>query len=93
MPVLDQAPAWFDCAVRQAVDLGNPTFFIGAAICVLAAVVAWFLIGDAPVATTAGAADDERAVEEGEVGAAGLPSSPCRTPSRRPDSSDGCWSC
>jgi len=29
MPVLDQSPAWFDCEVRQAVDLGNHTFFIG----------------------------------------------------------------
>jgi flavin reductase (DIM6/NTAB) family NADH-FMN oxidoreductase RutF len=28
-PVLDQAPAWFDCEVRQAVDLGGHTFFIG----------------------------------------------------------------
>ena len=28
-PILDQAPAWFDCEVRQAVDLGNHTFFIG----------------------------------------------------------------
>ena len=27
--VLDQAPAWFDCAVRQAVDLGTHTFFVG----------------------------------------------------------------
>jgi len=28
-PILDQAPAWFDCEVRQAVDLGEHTFFIG----------------------------------------------------------------
>ena len=28
-PVLDQAPAWFDCEVRRAVDLGEHTFFIG----------------------------------------------------------------
>ncbi|MGZ4683819.1 MAG: flavin reductase family protein [Acidimicrobiales bacterium] len=28
-PILDQAPAWFDCEVRQAVDLGQHTFFIG----------------------------------------------------------------
>lgn len=29
LPVLDQAPAWFECEVRQAVDLGQHTFFIG----------------------------------------------------------------
>ncbi len=29
VPILDQAPAWFDCEVRQAVDLGEHTFFIG----------------------------------------------------------------
>jgi len=29
VPILDQSPAWFDCEVRQAVDLGNHTFFIG----------------------------------------------------------------
>jgi flavin reductase (DIM6/NTAB) family NADH-FMN oxidoreductase RutF len=28
-PILDQAPAWFDCEVRQAVEVGNHTFFIG----------------------------------------------------------------
>jgi flavin reductase (DIM6/NTAB) family NADH-FMN oxidoreductase RutF len=28
-PVLDQAPAWVDCAVRQAVDCGDHTLFIG----------------------------------------------------------------
>jgi flavin reductase (DIM6/NTAB) family NADH-FMN oxidoreductase RutF len=28
-PVLDQAPAWFDCVVRQAVEVGDATFFIG----------------------------------------------------------------
>ncbi len=28
-PVLDQAPAFLDCAVRQAVELGNHTLFIG----------------------------------------------------------------
>jgi flavin reductase (DIM6/NTAB) family NADH-FMN oxidoreductase RutF len=28
-PVLDQAPAWFDCEVREAVNLGEHTFFIG----------------------------------------------------------------
>src|SRR4051812_29546791 len=29
VPILDQSPAWFDCEVRQSVDLGNHTFFIG----------------------------------------------------------------
>ncbi len=28
-PVLDQAPAFLDCAVRQEIDVGNHTFFIG----------------------------------------------------------------
>jgi flavin reductase (DIM6/NTAB) family NADH-FMN oxidoreductase RutF len=28
-PILDQAPAYVDCEVRQAVDVGNHTFFIG----------------------------------------------------------------
>ena len=28
-PILDQAPAFVDCKVRQAVDLGGHTFFIG----------------------------------------------------------------
>jgi flavin reductase (DIM6/NTAB) family NADH-FMN oxidoreductase RutF len=28
-PILDQAPARFDCEVRQAVDLGDTTFFVG----------------------------------------------------------------
>ena len=28
-PILDQAVAWFDCAVRQAVDVGDTTLFIG----------------------------------------------------------------
>jgi flavin reductase (DIM6/NTAB) family NADH-FMN oxidoreductase RutF len=28
-PVLDQAVAWIDCAVRQPVDCGGHTFFIG----------------------------------------------------------------
>ena len=28
-PILTQAVAWVDCAVRQAVDAGNHTFFIG----------------------------------------------------------------
>jgi flavin reductase (DIM6/NTAB) family NADH-FMN oxidoreductase RutF len=28
-PILDQAPAYLDCEVRQAVDVGNHTFFIG----------------------------------------------------------------
>jgi flavin reductase (DIM6/NTAB) family NADH-FMN oxidoreductase RutF len=28
-PILDQAPAWVDCAVREEVDCGDHTFFIG----------------------------------------------------------------
>ena len=28
-PILDQAPAYIDCEVRQHVDVGNHTFFIG----------------------------------------------------------------
>ncbi|CAN5217213.1 flavin reductase family protein [soil metagenome] len=28
-PILDQAPAYVDCEVRQAVDVGGHTFFIG----------------------------------------------------------------
>jgi flavin reductase (DIM6/NTAB) family NADH-FMN oxidoreductase RutF len=28
-PVFDEALAWIDCSVRQAVDLGSHTFFIG----------------------------------------------------------------
>jgi len=28
-PILDQAPAFLDCAVRQAVELGNHTLFLG----------------------------------------------------------------
>lgn len=28
-PVLDRAPAWFDCEVRHAVEVGDHTFFIG----------------------------------------------------------------
>ncbi len=28
-PVLDQAPAFVDCAVRQAVEVGNHTLFVG----------------------------------------------------------------
>ena len=28
-PILTQAPAYLDCEVRQAVELGNHTFFIG----------------------------------------------------------------
>lgn len=28
-PILDQAVAWVDCSVRQAVDCGGHTFFIG----------------------------------------------------------------
>jgi flavin reductase (DIM6/NTAB) family NADH-FMN oxidoreductase RutF len=28
-PILDQAVAWFDCEVRQTVDVGDTTLFIG----------------------------------------------------------------
>jgi flavin reductase (DIM6/NTAB) family NADH-FMN oxidoreductase RutF len=28
-PILDQAAAWLDCEVRQAIDCGGHTFFIG----------------------------------------------------------------
>ncbi|MEL7206863.1 MAG: flavin reductase, partial [Actinomycetota bacterium] len=28
-PILDQAPGYLDCEVRQAVEVGNHTFFIG----------------------------------------------------------------
>jgi len=28
-PILDASPAWLDCVVRQAVELGNHTLFIG----------------------------------------------------------------
>jgi flavin reductase (DIM6/NTAB) family NADH-FMN oxidoreductase RutF len=28
-PVLDQAVAWFDCEVRQAVEMGTSTLFVG----------------------------------------------------------------
>lgn len=28
-PILDQAPAWLDCEVRDAVPVGDHTFFIG----------------------------------------------------------------
>ncbi len=29
VPVLDQAAAWFECLVRQSVDLGSHTLFVG----------------------------------------------------------------
>lgn len=28
-PILDQAPAWLDCALRQEVDVGDHTLFVG----------------------------------------------------------------
>jgi MFS family permease len=60
-------------AVVPTGDAYGKTFLIGAAICLVAAAVAWALTADlgasgAPVS----AADAEHAVEEGEVGAAGL---------------------
>jgi MFS family permease len=51
-------------------DAYNKTFLIGAALCLLSAGVAWLLTGGLG---TPRQADDERLVEEGEVGAAGLP--------------------
>jgi MFS family permease len=58
----------------------SSTFVVGAALCLLAAAVAWVLPGDslatpaaAPAMTPARArAADERAIEEGELAAAGL---------------------
>jgi MFS family permease len=44
------------------------TFLIGACLCLVAAVVAWVMTP----ASTAGDTDDARAIEEGELGAAGL---------------------
>lgn len=51
-------------------DAYAKTFVIGAAICLVAAVAAWALTGDLGPGVEE---DDERTVEEGEVGAAGLP--------------------
>lgn len=42
-------------------------FLVGAGLCLVAALVAYVLPGDAPLSV-----DDERSVEEGELGAAGL---------------------
>jgi hypothetical protein len=58
----------------------SSTFVVGAGLCLLAAVVAWVLPGDrlappaaAPAPSPARArAADERAIEEGELAAAGL---------------------
>jgi MFS family permease len=59
-----------DAAIPTS-DAYSKTFLIGAGICLLAAGVAWALTGGIGAAASAG--QDERAVEEGEVGAAGLP--------------------
>lgn len=55
-------------------DTYKSTFAIGAGLCVLAAVVAWVLPGRTlgPARTTPDPAADERAIEEGELAAAGL---------------------
>jgi MFS family permease len=54
-------------------DAYGKTFLIGAAICLVAAAVAWALTGDLAASDApASAAEEEHAVEEGEVGAAGL---------------------
>lgn len=45
------------------------TFAIGACLCVVAALVAWF---GAPAGATGGLEHDRRAIEEGQIGAAGL---------------------
>src|SRR6201999_176823 len=58
-----------DAAVPTG-DAYAKTFVIGAAICLVAAVAAWALTGDLGAAA---GEDDARVVEEGEVGAAGLP--------------------
>jgi MFS family permease len=54
----------------------SSTFAVGAGLCLLAAAIAWVLPGDgltAPVPSPAAAHDaDERAIEEGELAAAGL---------------------
>lgn len=46
----------------------SATFAVGGALCVAAAAVAWIVPGPAPPGTLA----DERAIEEGELGGAGL---------------------
>jgi dipeptide/tripeptide permease len=52
----------------------SPTFAIGAALCVAAAVVAWVLPGrSATPDVVRDPAAEERAIEEGELAAAGLP--------------------
>lgn len=50
----------------------SKTFLVGAIACVAAAVLAWIVPGDTLTAPSPSAEDDERAVEEGELAAAGL---------------------
>jgi predicted MFS family arabinose efflux permease len=50
----------------------DKTFAVGGALCLAAAAVAWMLPGGA-LPSAPGGEDDERAVEEGELAAAGLP--------------------
>jgi predicted MFS family arabinose efflux permease len=58
-------------AVTPTSDAYGHTFLVGAAVCVIAAAAAWVLTGD--LGAPSSDQDDERVVEEGEVGAAGLP--------------------
>jgi MFS family permease len=60
----------FDDDAVPGLDAFRATFAIGAALCLLAAAVAWLLPGRD--AFTPGAFDDELAIEEGELAAAGL---------------------
>jgi hypothetical protein len=57
-------------AVTPTADAYSHTFLVGAAVCVIAAAAAWFLT--AGLGAPSSPEDDERAIEEGEVGAAGL---------------------
>lgn len=50
----------------------SKTFLVGAIACVAAAVLAWIVPGDTLTAPERSAKGDERAVEEGELAAAGL---------------------
>jgi predicted MFS family arabinose efflux permease len=58
-------------AVTPTADAYSHTFLVGAGVCVIAAAAAWALTGNLGAPATA--PDDERVIEEGEVGAAGLP--------------------
>ena len=58
-------------AAVPTTDAYTKTFVVGAALCLVAALVAWVMPGAAPAPRKHD--DDARAIEEGEVGAAGLP--------------------